>query len=164
MKNKILNDIRSNIYLYILIVFLCIVLSFVLAFLFDDTDYVGHTTIRNGIGSNIVEIKVITEDKESTSDIITNITNESISQIHNELNVDVNKTTTIRKNIDFVSAIVRGLIIGLVISGVVLLNVFLPKTKVKTEDDINEIFVDVPILAKIPNNYINEDNNQNERQ
>lgn len=162
MKNRFKLNIHNNIYLYGLIILLCIMLSFVLSYVIDDADYIGHTTLYNGI-TNVVEIKVVTSDKDVTENIIKNVTNEGISQVHNELNVEINPSTTIRKKIDLSKIIVRGLIAGLAICFVVFSVVFSPKSTVKDEDDINEIFGDVPILAKIPKNYIKEGQDNNEK-
>lgn len=162
MKDKMKDDIRNNIYSYMVIVLLSVAFSFILAFVFDEANYIGKTRVYNNFGSEIVEIRVLTDNQEDTEIILDNISNESISQIHGVLNVDVNKSTSVRKNIDFVGTLVRGLIIGLVLSFIALSNVFLPKKKIKSEEDINEIFVDIPILAKIPENYIKEDKENHE--
>lgn len=158
MKYKNIKYIRNNIYLCAIIIVLCVVLSFVLAFLFDESDYTVHANIYNGINQNVVSIDVTTDSLESAKKITENIANEAISSIHSELDIDVNKSISLKKSIDVFYTLVRGLIVGLIVSVLTLINVFVPKAKIESEEDINEIFGEVPILASIPEDYIDKAN------
>ena len=153
--NKILKDIRTNIYLYIAIVAVCVIASSVFTFVVGEGSYVGKTNIYGADGTSIVTITVNTDDEKSNSKLLNSLTNEAITEIHNQLSTSVNKSSNVTKKVDYTYSVVRGLFIGLVLCVITSLNALLPKKKIKSEDEISEIFDGAPIIAKF-SDKINE--------